>query len=180
MKKYSQLLVAGFLLFSFIFLVGCISNPPSENKELANAGIPKAPEGSPAGYYVEPTDFAAPVKLQCVSTTQCSSGQVCERGKCISVTARDFQCNDDYNCKPNEYCNLKTLKCEPYNPDREQCHTRLVCNGATGLCSPSNYCLHKAEFPCRQNSDCANKCIAGNCPTSITCDLTIGKCAFPG
>jgi hypothetical protein len=120
--------------------------------------------------------------LDCVRTSQCPSGQICDRSasKCI-VNPGCF--GPDF-CEPTEICNAATRVCEVDNlvlcqpcATADQCSEGQRCDDDTGACVPTD-----EQTPCATGTFCSvlEFCVQcesdADCGDGLFCNLDLGTC----
>ena len=117
-------------------------------------------------------------KGTCVNNScQCApsvTGDKCDNAGCAGVTCLNggsceeatVQCRCP-PCYTGSNCEMHESNC---------CVTNTDCNEPNGVCSSSNTCECKPEFPA---ANCEDVCSNMNCPNGGTCDPATGDCECP-
>ncbi len=122
---------------------------------------------------------------ECVLTSQCTLGQMCLQGLCVTSNSNDF-CSRG-NCPAGFVCNVQNQVCEQdlgctvnasctasqiCNPVTLQCELRCDPANPGLVCTPTQFCVGDRCVDCTQNSNCGD--------AGLTCDVAAGRCTAPG
>lgn len=155
-------LAVALTLASVMTPIGCGRRYSGTSDKCNGEACPESDGDNPGG---------TPLATSCISSADCSNGDLCLSGTCKAAPTTSTQCSQQNDCTAGMYCHLARQVCVACLND-DACALGSVCR-SDGTCGSADSACNSAscgEMVCDNDSGRCVQCLADtDCPTGQTC-----------